>query len=291
MWRCVGLEVVNIAIVGSNGYIGSRLKILGVNVIEISRKNNTSCGLDLEQPESFDYEILNDCKYVLFTAAISSPDYCVSEYQKAYNINVNGTKHFIYEALKRDCKVIFFSSDSVYGEDIGVPFDELSKACANTAYGSMKKEIEDNFSRYSQFKAIRLSYVISSDDKFTKYLLECRKKDEVADIFHPFYRNCITLDEVVEAVTWLLNNWDDFDSQLLNICGRELISRVNFIDEFNRLSDLKVKYRVVLPDDKFFENRPQITEMTSVYLNKILHGFNNPFSTRLKSQLRGKNNI
>lgn len=276
----------NIAIVGSTGYIGKQLmgflKKLDINIIEINRKNN----FDLEEPERFDYSILNKCDFIIVMAAISSPDFCKDQYEKAYAVNVIGTKYLVKEAIERNCKVIFFSSDSVYGADKGVPFDEATQTQANTAYGLMKKEIEDEFVSISLFKAIRLSYVISSNDKFTKYLSDCLSKNQIAEVFHPFYRNCIMIDEVIESVVWLLNNWDDFESTFLNVCGNELISRVNIADEFNRISNNRANYKIVKPDEKFFDNRPKTTEMTSKYLINILKDSNKSFSTRLRSQLK-----
>ena len=58
-----------------------------------------------------------------------------------------------------------------------------------------------------------------------------------AEIFHPFYRNCITISEVYNIIIWLLNNWSEFDSSFLNAVGPELVSRVRIADEINRIYD------------------------------------------------------
>lgn len=284
-----------IAIVGSSGYIGSKLlevtQLKFENVVEINRNGNFNYTLDLEAPEKFNYDILNVCDYVIFTSAISSPDFCAKEYKQAYNINVEGTKYFIDKAISLNCKVLFFSSDAVFGKDLGKPFDENSQTNADTAYGVMKKEIEDKFKWSQLFKAVRLSYVISTNDKFTNYLLQCRIKGEIAQVFHPFYRNSIVIDDVIDSVLWLINNWEEFDSPFLNICGRELVSRVRIVDELNRINKGMVPYNIVQPVEGFFDNRHQVTEMSSLYLHKILENSNDSFSVNMKNHFTEFYNI
>jgi dTDP-4-dehydrorhamnose reductase len=282
---------MNIAVLGSNGYIGSvladRLEKLNNHVVKISKSlNNDVYQINLESPEIFNYEILRSIDYLIITAAISSPDICSKQYESSYKINVIGTKYFINKALEYNCKIIFFSSDAVFGTDLHNAFDENSKTFANTAYGVMKKEIEDSYKSHALFKAIRLSYVISSKDKFTSYLLKCRQNSEIAEIYHPFYRNCISLDDVIDSVCWLVLNWGDFDSTFLNVCGSDLASRVRIIDEINRISKSKINYNIVKPSEDFFNNRAEVTEMRSLYLNRILKNWDEPLSMKIKKQLR-----
>lgn len=283
------MKSINIAVVGSNGYIGSRLvdyfqpkckELIKIGQGKISNVYN----IDLEEPECFDYGIINNCDYVIFTAAISSPDMCSKQYDLAYKINVTGTKYFIEEALKRRCKVLFFSSDAVFGIDQIEAFNEKSITAANTEYGIMKKEIEDSFVSNSLFKAIRLSYVVSPNDKFSSFVLKCKEMGELVEVFHPFYRNCITLSDVIDSIEWLLCNWSHFESSYLNICGSELVSRVRIVDELNRISETKINYQVVQPPVDFFVNRPQVTEMESLYLQNVLKNWNEPFSQKIKKQ-------
>ena len=63
----------------------------------------------------------------------------------------------------------------------------------------MKSEVEKRFLGNPFFKTIRLSYVFSREDKFTKYLVGCAQRDEEAELFHPFYRAIIHRDDVVEG--------------------------------------------------------------------------------------------
>ena len=71
---------------------------------------------------------------------------------------------------------------------------------------------------------------------------------------------------MIKAIVWLLNNWSTFESFVLDVTGIELVSRIRMADEMNRYFGNKLKYVVSEPDEGFFKNRPQVTQMKSKYL-------------------------
>lgn len=265
---------MNVALVGSSGYIAGFLikKFQEENridkVVKIGRAGDADARFDLERADEFSYTALDNVDFVVFTAGVSSPDRCAAEVKVCEKINVAGTGYFIERALKRGCKVLFFSSDAVYGEDTGEVFTEESAADPRTPYGRMKKAIEDRFLGDENFKAIRLSYVVSAKDRFVSYCLDCMAKGETAEVFHPFYRNCVTVHDVADAVLWLLLRWEEYGPKLLNIAGGELVSRVRIADEINRAAKGRLTYAIVKPDESFYINRPPITQMRSLYLGR-----------------------
>lgn len=265
---------MNIALVGSSGYIARYLiktfekeNSIG-KILKIDCTNEADVQFDLQEPEKFSYDLLEDIDYLIFTAAISGPDYCASKFEFCWSVNVTGTIYFIAEAVKRRCKVLFFSSDAVFGDIPGTIYTELSETKAITPYGRMKKAVEDYFSKEEYFKAIRLSYVVSAKDRFVSYCLECISSGKTADIFHPFYRNCIVVSDVVDVVMWFADYWDAYPETVLNVAGKELVSRVRIADELNRHFDGMLKYRITSPGDVFYQNRPKITQMKSLYMQE-----------------------
>lgn len=265
---------MKIAIVGHSGYIGKYLvkyferDAEVKSIFRLGRSANSDRFLDLSEAENFDYSALDEIDYVILTSAISSPDQCASDFEGCWKINVTGTEYFIRRAIECHCRVLFFSSDAVFGDISGAIYDEWSETAATTPYGQMKKKIEDIFKEDSSFKAIRLSYVVSGNDKFVSYCLNCIQRGEKADIFHPFYRNCITVNNVVDAVDWLIKNWDVYSPFVLNVAGKELVSRVRIADEINRYLDGALHYTITHPGGAFYRNRPAITQMRSLYLTK-----------------------
>ena len=282
---------MKIALVGSSGYIaGYLLERFSVEpsvnkVLQIDQNGNAQAYLNLLEPENFDYSILDEMDYVIFTAAVSGPDKCAAEYDFCWSVNVTGTIYFIRKALNRNCRVLFFSSDAVFGDIPGEIYTEKSETRAETPYGRMKKAVEDEFKKNSRFKAIRLSYVVSTRDRFVSYCLECMQKNEAADIFHPFYRNCIVVSDVVDVVIWFINHWSEYPDFALNVAGSELISRIRIADELNRQFANRLKYTISTPDGNFYRNRPQITQMKSLYMQEYGILKDETFTEKLKKEL------
>lgn len=280
------------ALVGSSGYIAEFIiqKFIKErdieSILKIDRNDKADVFLELSEAEKFDYELLNDIDYIVFTAAISGPDQCAREYDISWNINVTGTIYFIREAIKRGCRVLFFSSDAIFGDIPGMIYDEESATEANTPYGKMKKAVEDEFKEEALFKAIRLSYVASAKDRFITYCLNCIRDNKVADIFHPFYRNVVVVSDVVDVVTYFALHWTEYEPTFLNVAGKELVSRVRIADELNRFLNRKLRYIITMPDEEFFRNRPCITQMKSLYLKKYGIVPDNTFTEKISKELK-----
>lgn len=285
--------IVKTALVGSSGYIAEFIlkKFASIPEIEfvlkIDKTKEADVWLDLLEAEKFDYELLGDIDFIVFTAAISGPDKCADDFDNCWTINVTGTAYFIREAIKRKCRVLFFSSDAVFGDIQGAVYTEESETKAYTPYGRMKKAIEDEFKDEPLFKAIRLSYVVSAKDRFVTYCLNCIKNGDTADIFHPFYRNVIVVSDVVEVVTYFTNHWDEYKQSFLNVAGKELVSRIRIADELNRHLGGRLKYTVSMPGEDFFKNRPRITQMESIYMKKYNIIQEKNFTEKIAQELRG----
>lgn len=282
-----------IAIIGSSGYIAGYLRSIAsvidsaINIISVDCTGNCDYFLDLRNPQQFQYDILSHIQYIVFTAAISGPDKCADEFGNCWKINVVGTEYFIRQALKYGCRVIFFSSDAVFGETNNQIAYEHSSTVNALPYGKMKKRVEDTFRNDKNFKAIRLSYVVSAKDRFISYCLNCIHEGKKAEIYHPFYRNCISVHDVVEVVYWLIFHWDDLPCTFLNVAGTELVSRLQMADELNCLMDGKLEYCVANPEVEFYMNRAKITHMSSLYLyeKKIIR--RRSFFELLQEELKG----
>lgn len=284
---------MKVGILGSEGYIASFLKKRlaeesGIEHVVLYDKvrSDQVCYMDLSEPEKFDYEKLDGLDYLIFTAAVSGPDQCAGQYELCWKINVEGTEYVIAQALKRNIRVLFFSSDAVYGDDYDQIKDEESEKHPKTPYGKMKCHVEDAFVGSSDFKAIRLSYVVSQRDKFVSYCMECFKTKTEAEIFHPFYRSCITVHDVLDTVCWMLHHWEQYPHRFYNVAGTELVSRVRIADELIRICGAQIKYKIVTPGQEFFQNRPAITQMKSRYNEQYHIIESTSFSEKMKNEIR-----
>lgn len=264
---------MRLVVVGSRGYIGAELLTRAGEAYDVvgttSAGSHGTMSLRLEEAQGFDYKQVRRGDVIVITAAISSPDICRRENAWARRINVEGTALFTKSVIDRGARVIFLSSDTVYGErQKGVSESDECRPCGD--YAEMKYEVEQAFAGVPQFKAIRLSYVFSKDDKFTKYLRECETTGETAEIFHPFFRPIVHRTDVVEAIIALAGRWDEIPDSIINCGGPELLARIEFAELLKEHWMNALKLRQIEPDDEFFASRPRVINMQSPLLASIL---------------------
>lgn len=260
-------------VIGGRGYVGAELfSSIPDGVIGLRTASSDSAGflrLRLEALQDFANLPIADRDVVFLTAAISAPDICAREHERAWAVNVTGTSAFISNAIDRGARVIFFSSDTVYGERED-QFNENAVCNPAGEYALMKREIEQRFAGHSSFKSIRLSYVFSREDKFTRYLVGCAQRNEEAELFHPFYRAIIHRNDVVEGALALAERWHEIPEQVINFCGPQVLSRVEFAECLREIYFHELRFKVTEPDSDFFKNRPRVIAMTSSVIARLL---------------------
>jgi dTDP-4-dehydrorhamnose reductase len=266
---------MSVFIIGSNGFIGKRLtKDLSrrhdIKLVSSHPQKRDEIHLDLADAGDFNYGSIKKDDFVILLASISSPDVCKKDFDHSYKINVTGTITFAGECLKRQARVIFFSSDTVYGGSGGC-FDENSKCDPMGEYAQMKYEVETKFSGDRNFKVFRPSYIFSRDDRFTSYLYDCSRQSKVADVFHLFYRNVVYIEDLVLAVAELLDKWSGRENKVYNICGPDLISRLDIANIYKARVDSGLKIKAVEPPADFFGSRPRKIELKSLYFSKLIN--------------------
>jgi nucleoside-diphosphate-sugar epimerase len=260
-------------VIGGRGYVGAALSsAIPDGVFGFATASSESDGflcLRLEASQDYGNLPIADGDVVFLTAAISAPDICAHDHDRAWAVNVTGTSAFIDSAIARGGRVIFFSSDTVYGERED-DLDERAECEPAGEYAGMKHDVERRFAGNPSFKAIRLSYVFSREDKFTKYLAGCSQRNEEAELFHPFFRAIVHRDDVVDGALALAQRWDEFPQTIINFGGPKVLSRINFADCLRQVVFPSLKYRVIEPEDDFFKNRPRVIAMSSDILPKLL---------------------
>lgn len=259
--------------VGASGYIGRLLhKRSKADCIAYGTSSTGTAELlplRLETPVDFDYGLIQPSDVVLLAAAISAPDICTREHARAWAVNVTGTIEFINEVIAGGGRVVFFSSDTVYGERNDT-FDESAANNPAGEYAEMKHEVERRFFGSPLFKVIRLSYVFSREDKFTKYLSGCAERGEEAELFHPFNRAIVHREDVVEGALALAERWDEFPQPVINFGGPDVLSRIDFAGCLKSAALPNLQWRVMEPGGEFFKSRPRVIAMSSNVLPKLL---------------------
>lgn len=266
---------MSIYLIGKNSFIAKRILYeLGEKFdIKCTSTNPTDTNdyyLDLSNAEIFNYNIFKKRDLILLLAAISSPDQCNINYKSSYDVNVKGTSYFINKTLNKGARVLFFSSDTVYGDSEG-ELNELSLCNPKGVYANMKYEVERNFIQKKDFKVFRLSYVFSKDDSFTSLLENSTKANEMIKVYHPYFRRIVYIDDLIEAIIKIDQEWDNLSNNIFNIAGPELISKLTIAELYKENVNKKLTYEVIKPPDDFYKNRPLSINMTSLYLEKLIN--------------------
>jgi len=265
---------LNVFVVGCNGYIGKTV-VESLQGSEITVKAVSShptsdmLFLDLLDTDCFSYSQIKIGDVVFVAAAISAPDICANEHDLAWAVNVTGTSDFITKVMEQGGRVILFSSDTVYGER-DKEFDDQASCNPAGEYAVMKHEVEKRYIGNPLFKAIRLSYVFSQEDKFTKYLTGCADGGEEAEIYHPFYRAVIHRDDVVDGAIALAQRWGEFPQNIINFGGPDVLARTEYAKIMQDEVLPNLRFRVTEPDADYFKNRPRVIRMTSPVLTSLL---------------------
>lgn len=263
-----------IHIFGSSGFIGTKMQAF-------FRKEGKKfvCYSDTTENDCIKFNLMSFCTtdlninkgdFVILLAAISSPDICQNQYDLAYRVNVEGTSKLIDYCLNRCANVLFFSSDAVNGSTIQGPNNEFSTVKPVGNYAKMKYEVEQKFKNRKHFKAFRLSYVLSDEDKFSKYLQSCSNGNKEAEVFDGLFRNVIKLEIVLEATLCLLNDFDFNDYYLVNLSGNQCLSRKDLALVYIRDIDPSLKYRLIPVPDDILKGRPNVIKTESLFLEKLL---------------------
>lgn len=265
---------MGIVIIGAAGYIGRRLASVAPDAMRVFHAGGSatppeSQAVSLESPATYDYASVGEGDVVLLTSGISSPDRCAADPDRARAINVTGTGEFISRLLDRGSRVVFFSTDAVYGEQ-EEPFSESQPCRPLGAYGELKHEVEQRFLGDPGFKTIRLSFVFSRDDSFTTYLARCASAGDEASLYSPFRRAIIHRDDVVAGAIALARTFDSFSGGIVNFGGPAIVDRPEFASALQSSAFPRLHWTAADPPVDFFTKRARTICMTSPMLATLL---------------------
>jgi dTDP-4-dehydrorhamnose reductase len=262
-----------IIIAGADGYIGQRMQKLVLDktpMLLLSPLTSDSyVPFNLLDLSKFNFSLISAGDTVVLLAGISSPDLCTSQYRMAFDINVTGTIRFINACLKNGAKVLFFSSDTVYGNSPSENDEDMFPSQPVGEYGTMKFLVERYFKGEPGFKSFRLSYVFSWNDRYTTYLRSCLEQNRKAEVFDPLVRRAVYIDDLIACVLNIAGDWENHRSQFFNICGPQYISRVEIANCFSRYAG-KLDIHIIRPDESFYHARPAKIRISSKYSESLL---------------------
>jgi dTDP-4-dehydrorhamnose reductase len=200
-------------LVGADGFVGSHMK---------SKKSRPTTMIanpgDWEIPQK-----LPRGSTVLFLRAISSPYFVTLNPIQSHSINVTSSSNFIGNCLEFGHRIIYSSSDTIYGERPDLAAKESDVVNPFGLYAEQKNAIEQQFLINPNFLAIRFSIIVGEKSKLRSLL----NSDVKAEIPDPVYRNPIGISHVVSLLEKVssMRNWDSqLEGNVINCGGDEMVS-------------------------------------------------------------------
>lgn len=260
-------------LLSSSGYIGRNLSFLARrdSGAEFKSAGRSGCDYEVDLDSGRYDELLKSVKtgdFVVFLAAVSAPDICAKQPELAWRVNVRNTLSLIDKLSRKGVHIIFASSDVVFGKNTNLSSDNASLQ-PSSAYGEMKAEVEKAVFDNQLVKVIRFSLVVGREDKFSDMLKSAASEGKAVDIFAGFERNIVSIDDVVAGILRLIQSWDEFDEQVFNFSGPELVSREDLTAALAQVIP-GINYTVTEAPSGFWDNRERVIETGCQNFTRLL---------------------
>lgn len=215
---------------------------------------------------------------VFFLAACHHPDEVKRDVRKAWKVNITGLSYFL-ESFDNIEKLIYPSTEVVYGDKQNYKFKENSKLSPVSEYGRMKP-IAEHMVNYFDFNVVRLPVMIGPSlikgkEHFYDIIVNRVKKREKIGMFYDQYRTFLDFLSVSEILYKLINIDEINKYPIINIAGDECISKFELgkrICYANGLDDSLI-YPISIYENNgiFTEKRASSTCMDNSLVKKLLN--------------------
>ncbi len=240
----------NILVTGSNGQLGSELKVLSTKYKEYNFFFETRDTLDITNEKDIEKFIkTNNINIIINTAAYTAVDKAENDEKNALEVNYKALRNLASLAKTSNLKLIHISTDYVFDGSNFKPYKEDDKTNPQGVYGQTKLEGEIAIKQINPKNSIiiRTSWVYSSfGSNFVKTMLRLGKeRDELGVIFDqvgtPTYARDLA-QSILDIVPKLENNvveiyhysnegvcsWYDFAKSIFELSSIEC--KVNAIE-------------------------------------------------------------
>ncbi|MFQ3238371.1 MAG: dTDP-4-dehydrorhamnose reductase [Olleya marilimosa] len=192
-----------ILVTGSNGQLGSCIKIKSKEQKTLDFVFSDSKGLDVTNSKQID-EVFsnNNFDYCINCAAYTAVDQAEDESDIAYNINTLGAKNLAEASKKYKVTLIHVSTDFVFNGQAQVAYKETDITNPLGVYGSTKLEGEKEIqSKLSEYYIIRTSWLYSAfKNNFLKTMLNLASKMDALGVVNDQFGTPTNANDLSEAI-------------------------------------------------------------------------------------------
>ncbi len=173
-----------ILVTGAKGQLGSalmkrfgllKIDAVGIDIddCDITDKKQVRVVLDRVSPDA-----------VIHCAAYTAVDKAESEYDRCFEVNVQGTCNFAEECADRDIKLLYTGTDYVFsGDDDNAPYETDAEVNPQSVYGKSKLAGEIAVRELcKKHFIVRISWVFGNGNNFIKTMLRLSKERDCISV-------------------------------------------------------------------------------------------------------------
>ena len=271
-----------ILIFGGSGLVGSTFINYAKDFFDISYTYNTN-NLKIDNTKSFKIDLLSDNEkipsiisqinpdVIIHMVAFPSVDFCEQNHELATELHVDTTKKIVEYALLNNSKVIFLSTDAVFGGELNKKYAEDDITIPVNYYGVTKLNAEKVVLKNSNNIVVRTSVIYGwhTKSRFTNWILDYLKGKKTVDPFTDQF-NCPTLvDDLAKSLIKMIKR--DVCG-LFHASGKTCINRYDFAVKLSKKFeyDQNLIIPVTSKEKKQGAPRPNSTCLDSSKLEKSI---------------------
>lgn len=223
----------SVLLVGGSGLLGaSMLKSLQKHGYRVSSSYNTKKEEEMIHLDVTDREELRKVadalkpKLIIDTHSLLGRE-CEKDNEKAWKINVEGTRNLLVEAKKHNAKFVFISSDYVFDGEKRL-YADLDVPSPLNYYG-LTKAVAEELVRYLSVDhlVIRTSGIYGSRKGFARWVYDTMKKGQKVDAFTDQYVSPTLADNLAEIIIRLC---EAGKPGTFNVASKDPVSKYQFAE-------------------------------------------------------------
>jgi dTDP-4-dehydrorhamnose reductase len=232
----------NILVTGSNGQLGSEIRLLSSNYtynffftdkseLNIGNENNIN-----------DFIEVNDIDIIINCAAYTSVDKAEEEKELADKINHQAVKYLAEVSLKKNLKLIHISTDYVFDGSNFRPYVETDMTQPNGVYGQTKLDGEKVMQEINPKNSIiiRTSWVYSSfGANFVKTMLRLGKERNTLGIIFDQVGTPTYARDLAGTILRILPQINNKKVEIYNYSNEGVLSWYDFSKEIMRIAKIE----------------------------------------------------
>jgi len=230
---------MRVLITGANGLLGSKLSEIYSRRGHVVYAGFTSVPPAVGKPVQMDItdrvmvrEGFETCSpdIVYHCAAVTNVDACEADPSHANEVNVEGTRHIVHEAKRVGCRVIYISTDYVFGGQQG-HYREDDVPNPINVYGKSKLEGERIILASGKPSVIARTSVIfgampsSGKQNFALWVMDSLRRGETIPVLTDKYA-CPTYNQNLAEM--LIETAERGFAGVCHLCGATRVSRFEF---------------------------------------------------------------